>query len=101
MVTYIAALVTACDYNLADRFFIQVELAQQMGGTPMEIWADREYWGEANAMLYLRDRIARESFQCSIFSRIKRYIELYAKNYEKRFVEIAQSTSPPYRCTWQ
>ena len=78
-----------------------IALAQQMGGTPMEIWADREYWGEANAMLYLRDRIARESFQCSIFSRIKRYVELYARNYEERFVQIAQSTSPPYRCTWQ
>jgi len=76
-------------------------LAQQMGGTPMEIWADREYWGEANAMLYLRDRMARESFQCALFSRIKRYVELYARNYEERFVQIAQSTSPPYRCTWQ
>jgi hypothetical protein len=78
-----------------------IALAQQMGGTPMEIWADREYWGEANAMLYLRDRMARESFQCSLFSRIKRYVELYARNYEERFVQIAQSTSPPYRCTWQ
>lgn len=76
-------------------------LAQQMGGTPMEIWADREYWGEANAMLYLRDRIARDSFQCSVFSRIKRYVELYAPNYEERFVEIAQSSSPAYHCTWQ
>jgi hypothetical protein len=78
-----------------------VALAQEMGGTPMEIWADREYWGEANAMLYLRDRMAREAFQCSLFSRIRRYVELYAKNYEERFVQIAQSTSPPYRCTWQ
>jgi len=78
-----------------------VALAKQMGGTPMEIWADREYWGEANAMLYLRDRMARESFQCSIFSRIKRYVELYARNYEERFVQIAQSASPPYRCSWQ
>jgi hypothetical protein len=49
-----------------------VALAQEMGGTPMEIWADREYWGEANAMRYLRDRMAREAFQCSLFSRIKR-----------------------------
>jgi len=77
-----------------------IALAQQMGGTPMEIWADREYWGEANAMLFLRDRMARESFQCSLFSRIKRYVELYARNYEERFLQIAQSTSPPYRCTW-
>src|SRR6476620_3924005 len=33
------------------------DLVQLMGGTPIEIWEDREYWGEANAMLYLRDRI--------------------------------------------
>jgi len=76
-------------------------LAQQMGGTPMEIWADREYWGEANAMLYLRDRMARESDQCALFNRIKRQVELYARKYEERFVQVAQSTSPPYRCTWQ
>jgi hypothetical protein len=77
-----------------------IALAHEMGGTPMDIWADREYWGEANAMVYLRDRMAKESFQCSIFSRIKRYVELYASNYQERFVQIANSTSPPYRCTW-
>ena len=38
------------------------ELAQKMGGNPVEIWEDREYWGEANAMLFLRDRVAKERF---------------------------------------
>ena len=29
-----------------------VELAQKLGGTPVEIWEDREYWGETNAMVF-------------------------------------------------
>jgi hypothetical protein len=57
-----------------------VELARQMGGNPVEIWEDREYWGEANAMLFLRDRIAKENFHCKLFNRIKRSVEEYAKN---------------------
>jgi hypothetical protein len=68
-----------------------VELAQRMGGTPVEIWEDREYWGEANAMLYLRDRITKESDQRVLFTRIRRAVELYAKNYVERFDQIALS----------
>jgi len=67
-----------------------LELAQQMGGTPVEIWEDREYWGEANAMLYLRDRITKESEQRALFSRIMRTVELYSKSYAERFDQIAQ-----------
>jgi len=43
-------------------------LARQMGGTPIELWEDREYWGEANAMLFLRDRINKESFVARYFA---------------------------------
>ncbi len=78
-----------------------IELARRMGGTPVEIWEDREYWGEANAMLYLRDRITKESFQCSLFAKINRAVEMYAKSYVERFAQIAQSQSSPNRCTWQ
>src|SRR5215472_9480604 len=35
-----------------------MDMARRMGGTPIEIWRDREYWDEANAMLYLRDRFS-------------------------------------------
>src|ERR1044071_5383258 len=45
-----------------------IALAQKMGGTPVEIWEDREYWGETNAMLYLRDRITEDGFRCLLFS---------------------------------
>jgi hypothetical protein len=67
-----------------------VDLAHQMGGTPVEIWEDREYWGEVNAMLFLRDRITKESEQRALFNRIIRTVDLYAKNYADRFDQVAQ-----------
>ena len=67
-----------------------LDLTKQMGGTPVEIWEDREYWGEANAMLYLRDRIKKKSEQRALFSRIMRTVESYAKNYAERFDQIAR-----------
>jgi hypothetical protein len=78
-----------------------VGLAQQMGGTPVEIWEDREYWGEANAMLFLRDRFAEEDLGCSLFGRIKQSVNLYAKNYTERFLKVAQSSPSLNRCGWR
>jgi hypothetical protein len=77
-----------------------LELAQRMGATPVEIWEDREYWGETNAMLYLRDRFADDGFRCLLFSRIKRSLDLYAKGYEERFLNIAESLPSDRRCGW-
>lgn len=77
-----------------------IELARKMGGTPVEIWEDREYWGETNAMLYLRDRFAEDGFRCLLFSRIKRSVDLYAPSYEERFLNIAQSVPSGRHCTW-
>jgi len=34
------------------------ELTREIGGTPLELREDREYLAEANAMLYLRDRLS-------------------------------------------
>jgi hypothetical protein len=78
-----------------------IELARQIGGTPVEIWEDREYWGEANAMVYLRDRITEESTRCPLFARIKHTVDLYAKSYEMRFIEVAQATPSQRICGWQ
>ena len=86
-------------YNVKDPRLI--ELARQMGGNPVEIWEDREYWGEANAMLFLRDRVAKERFHCKLFNRIKRTVEEYAKPYEDRFTEIAKSQGVIYSCSWK
>lgn len=68
-----------------------VELEQKMGGTPMRIWENREYWSEVNAMIFLNERINKEDFYCSILDKIKTNVETYAKNYEARFFEIAQT----------
>jgi len=78
-----------------------VDLAQQMGGTPVTIWEDREYWGETNAMLYLRDRITENDMRCSLFNRIRHSVDLYAKQYEKRFFDIAHASPSTKLCGWQ
>lgn len=77
-----------------------IELVRQLGGTPVEIWEDREYWGEANAMIYLRDRFKDESMRCPLFSKIRHSVDLYAKNYEPRFLEIARTSSSRKVCGW-
>ena len=78
-----------------------VEIAKKIGGNPVEIWEDREYWGEANAMLFLRDRVEKEKFHCRLFAKIKRAVEEYAKNYEERFAEIAKEQGAVYTCGWR
>ena len=77
-----------------------LQLAQQMGGTPVAIWEDREYWGETNAMLYLRDRITENNTRCSLFNRIRQSVDLYAKQYEDRFFEIAHAKPSTKLCGW-
>ncbi len=66
------------------------ELAGRMGGTPVEIWESREYWGEVNAMLYLRERFTNQEQQRALFSRVRRTVELYAKDYVERFEQVTQ-----------
>lgn len=78
-----------------------VELAGRMGGTPVEIWEDREYWGEANAMLFLRDRFADEELRCALFTRIRQSVDLYARNYTDRFLKVAQTAPALDRCGWR
>ena len=78
-----------------------IELAQKMGGTPVEIWQDREYWGEVGAMLFLRDITARQNYHCALFKRIREYVDLYAKPYRDRFAEIADVSSASNTCSWQ
>jgi hypothetical protein len=78
-----------------------VDLAQKMGGNPVEIWEDREYWGEANAMLFLKDRVEKEKFHCRLFAKIKAAVEEYAKDYEQRFADIAKEQGAIYTCGWR
>jgi YD repeat-containing protein len=64
------------------------ELARRMGGTPVQIWENREYWGEVNAMLYLRERFKGEEQQRALFTRVRRTVELYAPDYAERFEQV-------------
>jgi len=72
-----------------------VELAHQMGGTPVEIWESREYWSEIDAMLYLTERISNEDYHCFVFNKIRRNIEMYAKDYEPRFGKYQEFAKSP------
>jgi hypothetical protein len=67
-----------------------LELARRMGGTPVEIWESREYWGEVNAMLYLRERLNGREEQHELYARVRRTIEMYAKEYAERFEQVMQ-----------
>jgi hypothetical protein len=75
-----------------------LDLARRMGGTPVEIWENREYWAEANAMLHLRDRITNDTLRCSLFSSIIRNVDTYAKVYRNRFIQIAESQAARSHC---
>jgi hypothetical protein len=72
-----------------------------MGGTPMELWEDSEYWGEASAMLYLRDKITNRTIPCSIFTRIKQNLEFCTKSYAERFALIVKSKATLAPCSSQ
>ena len=62
-----------------------VELAQEIGGTPIEIWESREYWSEVTAMNFLKERIKDESYYCFVFKKIKNNLQTYAREYVDRF----------------
>lgn len=70
-----------------------VDLAQQLGGTPIEIWESREYWSEVTAMQFLNERLKDEPFYCYVFNRIRNNVETYARDYVSRF-EPGSSATP-------
>jgi len=72
-----------------------LDIAGQMNGTPVQIWESREYWSEVNAMLFLSQRISKESFYCFVFKKIRRNVETYAKAYEDRFSKYPEFTDSP------
>jgi len=61
-----------------------VALEKELGGQPIAIWEDREYWSEVNALRYLVE-IGNQSFYCSVISKVKRNVSEYAVNYKDRF----------------
>jgi hypothetical protein len=72
-----------------------LEIVDQIGGTPIEIWESREYWSEVNAMLYLQERLGKEVFYCDVFNKIRRNLKDYARDYEQRFDQVAEYSNSP------
>jgi hypothetical protein len=68
-----------------------VELAEEIGGTPIEIWESREYWSEVTAMKYLSERIKDESYYCFVFNKIRSNVTTYARDYVDRFEPTAMA----------
>lgn len=65
-----------------------IELARRMGGSPLELWENGEHWGEANAMLYLLERITKPRFQRSLFAQIKQNVQPYEESRKDRFLQM-------------
>jgi hypothetical protein len=70
-------------HNMKDRKLVQ--LAEEIGGTPVEIWESREYWSEVTAMQFLKERIREQPYFCDVFDKIKSNVETYAREYSNRF----------------
>ena len=66
-----------------------VELAVELGGTPIEIWESREYWSEVTAMKFLGERIKDEDYYCFVFNKIRNNVSTYAREYVDRFEPTA------------
>ncbi len=62
-----------------------IDIAREMGGTPVQIYEDREYRSEAYAMRYLGERLINEAFYCHVFGKIQLNVNAYAGEYEKYF----------------
>jgi hypothetical protein len=78
-------------YNTSDPRL--VELATQLGAKPIEIWEAREYRSEVSAMRYLIERMDHEPNYCSVFTRMKRNISNYAREYRTSFDEVVEGSS--------
>lgn len=80
-------------YNTKDQRL--VDLASKMGGTPVEIWENREYWGEATAMNYLLEKVKKTDYFCSVVKKINYNVVTFADTYKDRFFQVANNKSQP------
>jgi hypothetical protein len=61
-----------------------LQLAEQMGGTPVSIKQDRESWAEMGAIRYLKERLPESSKRARMPGAIRQAIEAYYMNYPER-----------------
>ncbi len=62
-----------------------LELAQEMGGTPVSIAQDRESWAEMGAILYLQERL-RKDRHAKMPQPIRQAIDTYYLTYPERML---------------
>jgi len=65
-----------------------IELAEQMGGTPVSIKQEREHWAEVGAITYLIERLPQLSKRSKIPLSIKQAIDAYYSAYPERFQTV-------------
>lgn len=80
-------------FNVQDKKLL--DLTEQMGGTPTQIWESREYWSEINAMLFLKERIGSEIYYCQVFNKIRHNLKEYSGEYERRFDQYPEYANSP------
>ncbi len=61
-----------------------IDLKRQLGGTPTELWEDREYTSEVRAMRYLSERLAGDDM-CRVLKKVRENLDEYGHAYEARF----------------
>jgi hypothetical protein len=65
-----------------------VELVNELGARPIEIWENREYWSEVSAMRFLVERLENDVSYCSVLRRIRSNLGNFAEMYRIRFYEL-------------
>ncbi|MGB7210906.1 MAG: hypothetical protein WBD27_19785 [Pyrinomonadaceae bacterium] len=68
-----------------------IDMANEMGGTPIQIWENREYWGEATAMSFILEKTGNTTFHCDLIGKITDNVSRYSKEYAERFTKISES----------
>ncbi len=72
-----------------------IELAEQMGGTPIELWESREYKSEVYALQFIQSRLSGEKKYCDIVKAANINIVTHTRSYTPFFSEALRSAQKP------
>jgi len=61
-----------------------LDLRQQLGGTPTQLWEEREYNSEVVAMRYVTERLSDEDL-CLVLHKVRENLETYGSAFESKF----------------
>jgi len=68
-----------------------LELAEKMGGTPVEIFEYREHRSETQAMRYLLERLENDKLRRVFLVSVKKTMNRVAHSFQQPFAEVVQS----------